>query len=371
MQVTIQRAALFKVLQMISGIVERKQTMPVLANVLIKVSPGALSLTATDTGLELIATLVPTATEGDWMTTVSARKLLDICRALPEAAEVKLTLEGNNVVLRSGRSRFLLATLPATDFPALEKVSFDMAFSLPQAALRQLLDSVHFAMGQQDIRHYLNGTLVDIAQGTIKCVATDGHRLALSQLEGAAVDGLGSRVILPRKSVLELLRLLEAGNETSVTLHLGKDHMRVEAGEWTLTSGLVSAQYPDYQRLIPRKIEHFATADREILRLGLLRAAILCNEKFRGVTLQMAADSLRIMANNPEQEEVEDIIALEYQGNDLEIGFNVAYLLDVVSTLSTERVRWSFSDPDEGVLIEPVDASGGHSSFYVVMPVRY
>ncbi|EKD72769.1 MAG: hypothetical protein ACD_45C00589G0006 [uncultured bacterium] len=367
MKLTIQRAALLKPLQMISGVVERRQTLPILANVLITVKDHRLYLTATDLEIELIGSAVLDDVSETGAITVAARKLLDICRALPDDAEVRLALEGDHVVLRSGKSRFLLTTLPAQNFPSIEEVAFTIEFSMSQAKLKKMISKIYFAMGQQDVRHYLNGALFDIHQGTMKCIATDGHRLAFSSVSDIQANTAHAKVILPRKSVLELMRLLDANSEEAVTMRIGENHFRVNSQEFMFTSKLINAQYPDYDKLIPRAIANTAVAGREALKQALARASILSNEKFRGVRLQLDRDTLRIVANNPEQEEAEETIHMEYQGSGMEIGFNVSYLLDVVSTIASENIRWSFSDPSGGVLIE---SSEKDDSLYVVMPMR-
>lgn len=365
MKLTIQRATLLKPLQMLSGIVERRQTLPILANVLLTATENTLSLTGTDLELELIGTVPLSQPAIPGSTTLSARKLLDICRALPDDAELQLMLEGDHMILRSGKSRFMLTTLPASDFPNIEDSPFTSEFEINQNKLKKLLGKIYFAMGQQDVRHYLNGALLDFQQGTMKCVATDGHRLAFSTLTDID-DKAQFKIIIPRKSVLELMRLLSDTDEMT-KICVGEHHFRVIASDFTFTSKLINAQYPDYERLIPRTIENTVIASREALKQALVRASILSNEKFRGIRLQLEQDTLRIVANNPEQEEAEELVHLDYQGIGLEIGFNVAYLLDVVSTIDSEHVRWSFTDPNGGVLIEAGDKD---NSLYVVMPMR-
>jgi len=367
MKVIIQRDALLKPLQMISGVVERRQTLPILANVLITAKDNHLSFTATDLEIEMIGNAVPDQIVEAGSITVSARKLLDISRALPENSLIDLTLEGDHVVLRSGKSRFLLTTLPAEEFPSIENGFFSTQFSMSQAKLKKLIGRIHFAMGHQDVRHYLNGALFDIHQGVMKCVATDGHRLAYTSMSDIDVGDSQSKVILPRKSVLELMRLLDANNADTVSVSIGENHFRVTSPDFTFTSKLINAQYPDYDKLIPRTVENTAIASRESLKHALTRASILSNEKFRGIRLHIDKDTLRIVANNPEQEEAEELIPLDYQGNGMEIGFNVSYLLDVVSTIASENIRWSFSDANGGVLIEPAEKD---DSLYVVMPMR-
>jgi DNA polymerase-3 subunit beta len=354
-------------LQIISGVVEKRQTLPILSNVLVTVSENTMSLTATDLEIELIGVVPLTGTVETGATTVSARKLLDICRALPDEAVMQLSLEGEQLILRSGGSRFVLTTLPAADFPNVENGPFAVQFTMSQAKLKRLIGKTHFAMGQQDVRHYLNGALFDINDGVVKCVATDGHRLAFSSSNEVNVGDTRIKVILPRKSVLELIRLLDANNDEEINVCIGENHFRVITPDFTFTSKLINAQYPDYERLIPRAVENTAIASREALKQALVRASILSNEKFRGIRLHLDRDQLRIVANNPEQEEAEEMVALDYQGSGLEIGFNAAYLLDVVSAIATENIHWSFNDPNSGVVMEPSDKS---DCLYVVMPMR-
>lgn len=367
MEFTVDRATLIKPLHMISGVVERRQTLPILSNVLITVQ-DKLALTATDLEIEIIGSVTLNEISKPGSITVSARKFYDICRALPEDAILQLTLEGDHLLLRSGRSRFTLTTLPSQDFPNIEQGLFTTQLSLNQAKFRKLISKVHFAMGQQDVRHYLNGALFDINQGVMKCVATDGHRLALSFMEDPSFKEIKTRMILPRKSILELIRLLDAHAEDTIQVYMGENHFRVVTSHFTFTSKLINAQYPDYEKLIPRQVENTALTCRESLKQALTRASILSNEKFRGVRLHLNQDKLKIVANNPEQEEAEEMINLEYQGNATEIGFNVAYLLDVVSNIASESVRWLFSDPNSGVLIESTEAN--NDCVYVVMPMR-
>jgi DNA polymerase-3 subunit beta len=367
MKVTISRAVLLRALQIISGAVERRQTLPILSNVLITATENQLLLTATDTEVELIGNVALEHPAEPGAVTVAARKLLDICRALPENAMVQLTLEGDHVVLRSGKSRFLLITLPSSDFPTIEEGPFTTEFIINQANFKKLLSKVYFAMGQQDVRHYLNGALFDINHNVMKCIATDGHRLAFSSIQDINIGAAQFRVILPRKSVLELMRLLDANSEIDAKVCIGENHFRVISTDFIFTSKLINAQYPDYDKLIPRNVPNTAIASREALKHALTRASILSNEKFRGIRLQINNDLLRIVANNPEHEEAEELIQLDYQGNSLEMGFNAAYLLDVVSTIASENIRWSFSDSNGGVLMEASDDED--SSLYVVMPM--
>lgn len=367
MDITVQREALLKPLQAVSGVVEKKQTLPILSNVLLTIKDGKLLLTGTDLEIELIGFVSIESLAAEGATTVSARKLFDICRTLPEGSTLRLSLEKNYLVVRAGESCFMLNTLPAQDFPNLEDSDYPVQFTTKQSHLKNLLTKTYFAMGQQDVRHYLNGTFLDISQNSIKCVAADGHRLALTTIQDENIGNVEARVILPRKSVLELIRLLGNDSDNDVTIHIGDSRFRLLATDYIFTSKLINAQYPDYNRLIPRGTTS-AIGDREAIKQALTRASILSNEKFRGVRFQLEASKLRITANNSDQEQAEEAVALDYQGSNMEIGFNVAYLLDVVSAITAKSIRCVFTGPNEGVLIEPTESD--FSLLYVVMPMR-
>lgn len=366
MDIVVQREALLKPLQAVSGVVEKKQTLPILSNVLLTMKDGNLLLTGTDLEIELIGFIRVESQTTEGITTVSARKLFDICRTLPEGSLLRLTLEKNYLVVRAGESCFMLNTLSAQDFPSLEDSEYPAQFTIKQSQLKGLLTKTYFAMGQQDVRHYLNGTYLDIGQQSIKCVAADGHRLALTTLHDENIGDVEARMILPRKSVLELIRLLSNDNDNDVTIHIGDSRFRIVTADYIFTSKLINAQYPDYNRLIPRGTT-VAVGERESIKQALTRASILSSEKFRGVRFQLEPSKLRITANNSDQEQAEEAVALDYAGNTMEIGFNVAYLLDVVSTITTKCIRCVFTSPNDGVLIEPAE---GDQSIYVVMPMR-
>lgn len=367
MKMTLQREALLKALQIISGVIEKKQTRPILANCLLRATEGRLHLSATDSEIELIGSAPLEELQQPGSVTAPARKLYDICRALPEAALVTLVAEGDRLTLQANKSRFSLATLPAQDFPSIEEKSFPAQLSLPQADLRHLLYKTSFAMGQQDVRHYLNGAVFDLRPGVIECMATDGHRFALSKIEEAGHTTLQTKILLPRKSVLELMRLLNADDQTALTLCMNEHYLRVITEAFTFTSKLIHASLPDYRKLIPQQGAHSVLADRETLRQALVRVSILSHEKFRSIKWELKEGCLEISANNPEREEAEEIIPVEYQGRPVEVSFNVGYLLDAISALESEKVRWSFSNLDDGVLIEPLDERD--RSLYVVMPL--
>lgn len=365
MDIIVQREALLKPLQAVSGVVEKKQTLPILSNVLLTIQGGNLLLTGTDLEIELIGFVRIESQSAEGKTTVSARKLFDICRTLPEGSALRLSIEKNYLIVRAGESCFMLNTLPADDFPSLEAADYPVHFTMKQNSFRNLLTKTYFAMGQQDVRHYLNGTYLDISANAIKSVAADGHRLAIASLEDEQIGQVEARVILPRKSVLELIRLL-GDNDQDVAIHIGEGRFRAVSSEYTFTSKLINAQYPDYNRLIPRG-NIVAQGDREAIKQALTRASILSNEKFRGVRFQLEQSKLRITANNSDQEQAEEAVTLDYEGEQMEIGFNVAYLLDVVSTMTAKTIRCIFSGPNEGVLIEPAE---NDQSCYVIMPMR-
>jgi DNA polymerase-3 subunit beta len=366
MDITVQREALLKPLQAVSGVVEKKQTLPILSNVLLSVKDDHLLLTGTDLEVELVGVVKLESKTAEGSTTVSARKLFDICRTLPEASALRLTIEKNYLVIRAGESCFMLNTLSAQDFPNLETSDYPVKFTLKQRHLKSLFAKTYFAMGQQDVRHYLNGAYLDIGKNMIKCVAADGHRLAMSTVQDDSIGQVDARVILPRKSVLELARLLGNDDDSDVVVHIGDSRFRIDASDFIFTTKLINAQYPDYNRLIPRG-SLTATGEREVIKQALTRASILSNEKFRGVRFQLEPSKLKITANNSDQEHAEEELNLEYVGNKMEIGFNVAYLLDIMSSISSILISCVFTSPNDGVLIE---SSDDDQSLYVVMPMR-
>lgn len=366
MDIILQREALLKPLQAVSGVVEKKQTLPVLSNVLLTIKDGQLLLTGTDLEIEIVAFINLDSLIATGQTTVSARKLFDICRTLPDNTPIRLTLEKNYLVVRAGESCFMLNTLAPDSFPNLEQIDFSAQFSIKQEQFRNLLSKTYFAMGQQDVRHFLNGSYLDISKHEIKCVAADGHRLALTSIQIDPIGEINAKMILPRKSVLELIRLLSNESSQDMQVQIGEGRFRVATSDFIFTTKLINAQYPDYNRLIP-KGSTTATVDKEIIKQALTRASILSNEKFRGVRLQLEPNKLVITANNSDQEQALEAVPLDYAGNTMEIAFNVAYLLDVLTTISSKAIRCIFTGPNDGVLIESVDPD---ESLYVVMPMR-
>lgn len=364
MKLTATREEILGPVQHVIGVVERRQTMPVLSNVLLNARDDRLSITGTDLEVELVSTIaLKVMSPGD--ITVPGRKLLDILRALAEGATVTISLEGDRLVVRSGRSRFTLSTLPAAEFPLVDEINAQQVLRLPQADFKRLVDKVHFSMAQQDVRYYLNGMLLESEGGKLRAVATDGHRLALCEASLQERVTGKQQVILPRKGVLELQRML--GNEGDLALTVGTNHVRCEIGDIRFTSKLIDGRFPEYSRVVPANANRIIGADREFLRQSLQRTAILSNEKYRGIRLNAKPDLLTLQAHNPDQEEAEDQIEVAYAGEEIEIGFNVTYLLDALTAIDTDRVHIALSDANSSCLIT---ADSGDGAKYVVMPMR-
>ncbi len=367
MKFTVKRDALLGPLQLVAGVVERRQTLPVLANILFVLTEDNLSLTGTDLEVEIVGRLAVESVSDTGEVTVPARKLVDICRSLPDSSSIEITLDENQrLLVKSGRSRFTLSTLPANDFPATDISEGDIQFSCPQFLVKRLIDRTAFAMAQQDVRYYLNGMLWEAEDNLLRCVATDGHRLAMCTRELDIQVPAKTQAILPRKGVIELSRLLKE-EEASVQVTLSSHHMRVETTDYTLTSKLVDGKFPDYERVLPKGGDNILLGNREELKQAFGRTAILSNEKYRGVRLTLADGLLTIVANNPEQEEAEEQVVVDYSGDNIEIGFNVSYLQDVTNVLNTENIKLTLSDANSSALLEEPETG---DSVYVVMPMR-
>ena len=365
MKFTISREELLPALQIVNGVVERRQTLPILSNLLLNVSSDAMRLTATDMEVEIMAKLSKGLPQGGEIT-LPARKLLDICRTLPDAAPITISVDGDRALVTSGKSRFTLATLPAQEYPLIEVPDQAASFSLSQSALKTLLDRTAFAMAQQDVRYYLNGLLLELGKGQVRAVATDGHRLALCEVDAEVSTEHPVKIIIPRKGVQELIRLLDDSDEV-VKVLVSSNHVRIDLGSLRFTSKLIDGKFPDYERVIPEESEAPLLADRETLRQSLVRASILSNEKYRGVRITLAPNSLKALAHNPDQEEAEEEIEVQYSGAEMEVGFNVSYLLDALANIRTDQVRVTITDPNSSCLILP---QGESPCRYVVMPMR-
>jgi DNA polymerase-3 subunit beta len=364
--VKAKRDDLLAPLASVSGIIERRHTLPILSNVLIELAEGGLTFLATDIEIQISARTSLGASGEMRAVTVGARKLLDILRALPEGAETTLALQDKRMQLKAGRSRFSLQTLPAEDFPRLAKPAGEIArFALPQKALRRLLGLVQYSMAQQDIRYYLNGLLMVVEDKQLKLVATDGHRLAYASLALAA-EVPRQEVIIPRKTVLELSRLL-GDSDADIRVEVSSTQAGFVFGAIELVSKLVDGKFPDYTRVIPKEHKNRLQIDREALRQALQRAAILSNEKFRGVRWVLTDNNLKIVSSNAEQEEAVEELEVQYSGDALDIGFNVTYLLDVLNNVSGGTVEASFGDAASSTLISVPEEKDFK---YVVMPMR-
>ncbi len=365
MKFSIQREDFLKPLQQVIGVVERRQTLPVLGNVLINATKKYIKLTATDLEVELQAQVnVAVAEVGD--ITLPARKLLDICRTLPAEAQLDISVKKDRALVRSGKSRFTLSTLPATEFPVVDKIKSAKRITLPQNKLHELIERTAFAMAQQDVRYYLNGLMLEAEDGILRAVATDGHRLALCQIEADTGDSSGDQVIVPRKGVQELHRLLE-DSDAPVQIEVGSNHIRITTDDLRFTSKLIDGRFPDYHRVIPKNADKQLLVNRELLRQALTRTSILSNEKYRGIRLDVSENNIKIQAHNPEQEEAVEEIDANYTEENLVVGFNVTYILDVLNVLDSDDVSVSLSDANSSALI---NQPGSEDCRYVVMPMR-
>jgi len=365
MKFTVDRETLLKPLQQVIGVVERRQTLPVLGNLLMVAGNNGLVITATDLEVE-IQSRVGIEIDEPGEITLPARKLVDICKALPEGARIQFSITDQKAQIRSGKSRFTLATLPAADFPLVETIKGDCSFTIPQNRLKELIERTQFSMAQQDVRYYLNGLMLEISNGLLRGVATDGHRLALCDMPVDIRVSETRQVIVPRKGIQELLRLLESNDEL-VQVDVGSNHIGISNADIRFSSKLVDGRFPDYDRVVPKGGDKLVLADRELLRQALSRTSILSNEKYRGIRLNLETNIIKIQAHNPEQEEADEEFEVDYAGAGLEIGFNVTYLLDVLSSVRSDHVEITLSDSNSSCLMrEP----GTEQYRYVVMPMR-
>jgi DNA polymerase III subunit beta len=370
MQFQIEKDLLINPLQFVNGAVEKRQTLPVLGNVLLSVENKTLLIIGTDLELELrakIQLIDDNVQDGD--ITVPAKKLLDICKSLPDDNPIHLSVSNSKLYIKSGANKFNLSTIAATEFPNVEEGATLVEACLPQSCLRQIIEKAAFAMAQNDVRYYLNGMLLEIESKRITAVATDGHRLAMSQIaleEELANDDNTRQAIIPRKGIMELLKLVR-DEETAVTVSLGTNHLKAKVGDLEFITKLIDGKFPDYNRVIPHNNDKFLKANRLEFKEALSRASILCNEKFKGVRLLVNGESAHIQANNPEQEEADIELTIDYQGPEMEVGFNVSYLVDVLNSVDDAEVALRFADANSSLLVEETNLT--HSVF-VIMPMR-
>src|SRR5579875_1326186 len=365
MRFSTQRESLLKPMQQVVGVVERRQTLPVLANLLVQVNDGRLSLTGTDLEVEMRASS-PVSMKEPGETTVPARKWFDLVRALPDGVDVDVQVKGDRVVMHAGRSRYTLSTLPADEFPNNDEIEVTDKISLPEGTLRRLMERTAFAMANQDVRYYLNGLLLDLRDAELRCVATDGHRMAMAQTALNKPAGGARQLIIPRKGVMELLGLFEASDD-AVEIEFSSNHLRVRRSDVVFTSKLIDGRFPDYEAVIPLGADKIVRVSRDVLRNALQRAAILSNEKYRGVRLEVSPGCLRVIAHNPEQEEAFEEIEADTKVGDVAIGFNVGYLLDALGALDDDNVQLQLRDAQSSCLLRGVS---NQEAQHVVMPLR-
>ncbi len=366
MKISTNRDEFLPALLQVGSVVEKRQTLPILANILFRVDKGLMTLLATDLEVE-VRTSIQVKSDEDLEFTLPARKIMDICKALGDGADINLDVQGDKTVLRSGRGRYTLSTLPAADYPNMEAAVATEKIAIGQQKLKRLLEKTQFAMAQQDVRYYLNGLLLEGRPGKLRAVATDGHRLALCDVETGNEADLDVQAIVPRKAVLELNRLLNTGDEApEIELHFSNSHMQVIFPHSSFTTKLIDGRYPDYAKVIPTANTQELQADKGLLKAALTRTAILSNEKFRGVRFKVENGMLHLMAHNPEHEEAEEDMEVDYQGEELTIGFNVSYLLDVLSVLEGDTVHMGLIDATASCVI----TGDNDSARYVVMPMR-
>ncbi len=367
MNINIQKETLEKPLSQVIGVVEKRQTLPILGNVYIELEQGTLTLVGSDLETE-ITTKVENVSGQDGKTTVSARKLFDICRSLKNEAILTLATESEGkMIVSAGKSRFTLQTLSADDYPRLEETQWKNEFSLQQKQLNNLLTKTSFSMAQQDVRYFLNGLLLEIHNDHILSVATDGHRLAKTQIstEGTGVEFVQS--IVPRKAVLEIGKFLDAGSEDPVDVKLNASHISITSGNFMFISKLIDGRFPDYEKVIPANLDKHIIINRENLIEILSRAAILSNEKFRGVSLALDNNLLQVRSHNPDQEHAKDEMEVNYSDTAIEIGFNVSYLLEALRACDSENIDLGLLDPNTSCTFH---AEGSNDTLYLIMPMR-
>ena len=366
MTFNINREKLLKPLSAVVSIVEKRHTLPILSNVLIVAENQQLTLTATDLEMQ-ISLIIATENANALSTTLSARKLLDICRSLPESSEMNLTAVESRITLKAGKSRFNLQTLPAADYPLMSKAenANTLLITIAQNKLKQLLKQVEFAMAQQDIRYYLNGLLIEVNGNKLSVVGTDGHRLSFTSTE-LTQSYEKQEFILPRKTVIELIKLLD-DSEHDVNIEISQAQVNFSFGEIRLISKVIDGKFPDYNRVIPTNHQNSFIADRVAILTAMQRASILSNEKYRGIRMVLSANSLRMISTNSEQEEAEEELEINYEQDTLDIGFNVTYMIDVLNNVNSQNVTFSFADANSSCLVTVAEDPNYK---YVVMPMR-
>lgn len=369
MQITIKREDLLRPIGLVASAINRRQLLPILSFTLIRHNDEIWSLTGTDLEIEIIATLIRAESgKGAVDMVIPAQKLLDICRALPPEADIRLSKQGEKVVVSAGKSRFILQTMPSSDYPSMSTFgTAGQRITISQRALKTALERTHFCMAQQDVRYYLNGMYLELKPRQLRAVATDGHRMAITDVQIDEIDGaMESQVIVPRKAVQELLRLL-ADTEEPAEIEFHVNHIRVMVPGVKFTSKLIDGKYPDYTKVIPNVQTKVIRLERDALREALVRVAILANEKSRGIRLSLGPERLGVSAYNPEHEEATEELEYDYRGEPLEIGFNVNYLIDAANAIDNPVVELALSDTNSSCVMH---APGDITTRYVIMPMR-
>ena len=367
MKISLSRENLLRALQTVAGVVEKRQTMVILGNVLLQIQQNTLTVTASDLEIETRAQTELESSQGDFAITLPAIKLMTIVRSLPDGLTIVLNFEDGRCELSAGRSRFKLSSLPADDFPTIDLTQTEISFAMQQHQLKQLIQNTAFAMASQDVRFYLNGMLFDINQNALRVVATDGHRLSTCATSLSTEGLVPTQAILPRKGVLELQKLM-SDNDSLIEFSLAKNYLTVRLEDTVFTCKLVDGRFPDYRRVIPQNNDQVIQTDRELFRNLLQRAAILSNDKFKGIRFALAANLLSVHAQNSEQDESHEDMAIDYQGPEMEIGFNVNYLLDVLNSLHDDLVTLRMKDANSSCLFET--QTDVCECQHVIMPMR-
>lgn len=365
MYLEIEKDRLIRPLGLVTSVVEKRQTLPILSNLLLKVENGCLTMTGTDLEVEISFRIDGVKAE-DGVCTVTARKFYDICRALPDSALIKLKVDGAGARIQSGRSRFKLQTLPADDFPELDTKDWEERLKVSEQELKDLLEATAFSMAQQDVRYFLNGVLLEVRDDSMRAVATDGHRLAKSETRLNGGQYKFRQSIIPRKAVLEMLRFLE-DDDRELTLEINPNHIRLHGDTSTLTTKLIDGRFPDYETVMAQKLSISLVVDRSEIIDVLNRTSILTNEKFRGIRIHLDSNLLTVTAHNPDQEEASDEIPVEFEGNEVDIGFNVNYLLDALKAIPSSSVELRLQDSNSGCVMRAPD---DEHTLYLVMPMR-
>lgn len=365
MKFTITRESLLTPLQQVVGVIEKRQTMAILANVLMRLSDNKLELTGTDLEVQLV-TQANTESGDSGEFTAPARKLLDICRTLPEGGALKIEVGDDKLSLQCGRSRFSLATLPASNYPVFDTGQAEIEFTLCSSLLKKAMEKTLFAMAQQDVRYYLNGLLLDLDGDMLRTVSSDGHRLAVYEERVEGLDLPARQIIIPRKGVMELYRLLR-DDDSPVTVRISANNIRLSMDDLSFAAKLIEGRFPDYRRVMPSGIARVITVDKSAFKAALTRVSILASDKFRGVALDASGDTLKLSAHNPEQDQAEEEIEIQLEGSPFEVGFNAAYLLDAANNIDADEVRMSFTEAANSCLIE--DPHNERYKF-IVMPMR-